>query len=163
MKLPLSEICMYRMGRTGGERGLSEEEKLAGKMRGKCEPLYNPLHPSSRTILLKLSTILSFLLSLLATCIRLLTVIYGYVILVAANLPNAPSTKISRGSTRLRFSSAIFSCSKMVYCSIGFTTSTSAGSTPANKAVGPSSLKSLTNVASVEGFLAGFSLLPGSN
>ncbi len=103
---------------------------------------------------------LSLGLSLLATCIRLFTVIYGYVILVAASFPNAPNRKISRGKTLLLFSSTFLNCSKIVYCNIGLITSTSAGNTPANNAVGPSSLKSLTTVANVEGFFVG--LLPGS-
>ena len=53
-------------------------------------PPYSPLYPSSLIILLNVVNILSFGPSLPATCILLLTVIYGYVILVASSLPSAP-------------------------------------------------------------------------
>lgn len=82
--------------------------------------------------------------------------------LVASSLPKAPSTKASRGRTRLRFSSAFFSCSKMVYCRMGFMTSTRAGSTPAKRAVGPSSLKRERSVPMVDGFEEALLEPPGS-
>ena len=117
-------------------------------------PLYNPVQPSSRTIRFTLCVMLSCGALRLATCMRLLTVMYGYVILVASSLPTAPSTNASRGRTRRRLSTRFFNCSKIVYCRIGFTTSTSAGSTPANSAVGPSSRISASSVPIVEGFFA---------
>ena len=95
--------------------------------------------------------------SLLATCILLFTMIYGYVILVASSLPIAPRKKASRGVIFLRLSSISFSCSNIVYCKIGFTTRTSAGNIPANRAEGPSVSKSAIRVAKLDGFRAGLS------
>lgn len=53
-------------------------------------PPYKPAYPSSLMILLNVVTMLSRLSPLPATCIRLLTVMYGYVMLVASSLPRAP-------------------------------------------------------------------------
>ena len=94
---------------------------------------------------------------LLATCILLFTVMYGYVMLVASSLPIAPRKKAWRGVTLLRFSSLSFSCSNIVYCNIGFITKTSAGNTPAKRAAGPSVLKSFIKVVKLDGFCAGLS------
>ena len=69
----------------------------------------------------------------------------------------APRKKASREVTLLRFSRTSFSCSKIVYCNIGFTTKTSAGNTPAKRAVGPSLLINLITVAKLDGFRAGLS------
>ena len=82
--------------------------------------------------------------------------------LVAASFPRAPRMKISLGNTLLLFANAVFNCSKIVYCSIGFTTNTSAGKTPANSAVGPSCLSNFTSVANVLGFFAMAGAPPGS-
>lgn len=108
-------------------------------------------------ILLKLWNILSFGPFLLATCILLLTVMYGYVMLVAANFPSAPRKKASLGTTLRLFSSTFFNCSKIVYCKIGLMTKTNAGMTPANRDDAPSSRSSDNKVAIVEGFFLGFS------
>lgn len=114
-------------------------------------PLYSPPHPSSRTTLFRLPMILSRGPSFFATCIRLLMVMYGYVRTVAINFPMAPRTKISLGRTLpRRFSRASFNCSNMVYCRIGFMTSTRAGSTPAKRAVGPSSRNKARSVLTVD-------------
>ena len=43
----------------------------------------------------------------------------------------------------------------MVYCNIGFITRTSAGNTPAKRAVGPSTLKSFAKVAKLDVVCAG--------
>ena len=75
--------------------------------------------------------------------------------LVANSLPMAPRKKASRGVSLLRFSSISFSRSNIVYCKIGLTTRISAGNTPANRAVGPSVLKSAIKVAKLDGFRAG--------
>ena len=96
-------------------------------------------------------------LSLLATCILLLIVMYGYVMLVARSLPIAPRKNASRGVSLLRVSSTSFSCSNIVYCNIGFTTRTSAGNTPAKREIGPSVLRSSIKVAKLDGFRAGLS------
>ena len=93
----------------------------------------------------------------LATCILLFTVIYGYVMLVASSFPMAPRKKMSPGMILRRFSSPFFSCSKIVYCNIGLITKTSAGNTPAKRALGPSSLKSLAKVAIFDVDCAGLS------
>lgn len=77
--------------------------------------------------------------------------------LVASSLPMAPRKKASRGVTLLHFSSTSFSCSNIVYCSIGFITKTSAGNTPAKRALRPSNFKSRIRVAKLDGFRAGFS------
>ena len=111
-------------------------------------------------ILLRLWTILSLGPSLLATCILLLTVIYGYVIDVARSFPNAPRKKVSLGMTLRRFSTVFFNCSKIVYWRIGLITKTKAGRTPANRAAGPSSRSSAIKVPIVDGAFFGFSL-PG--
>ena len=93
--------------------------------------------------------------SLLATCILLFTMMYGYVMLVASSLPMAPRKNASLGLSLLRFSIIFFSCSNMVYCNIGLTTRTSAGNTPARRVVGPSNLQSAIRVAKLDGFRAG--------
>lgn len=72
--------------------------------------------------------------------------------LVANSLPMAPRKKASLGVTLLLLSSTSFNCSKIVYCNIGLMTNTSAGSTPAKRAVGPSVRKRERTVARVEGF-----------
>lgn len=73
--------------------------------------------------------------------------------LVANSFPIAPRKNASRGKTLPRlFSRASFSCSNIVYCKIGLMTSTSAGSTPAKRAAGPSSRKRERRVLIVEGF-----------
>lgn len=124
-------------------------------------PLYNPPHPSSLTILFKLPIILSCGPSFFATCIRLLIVIYGYVMLVANSFPIAPRKNASLGKTLPRLlSNASFSCSNIVYCNIGLMTSISAGNTPAKRAVGPSSRKRERRVLIVEGF-RGFWVVDG--
>ena len=75
--------------------------------------------------------------------------------LVAISLPIAPRKKASRGVSLLRFSTIFFSCSNIVYCNIGLTTKTSAGNTPAKRAVGPSVLKSALKVTKLDGLSAG--------
>lgn len=120
-------------------------------------PLYKPAQPSWLMILLKLWNMLLFGPSLLATCILLLTVMYGYVMLVAASFPSAPKKKASLGMTLRLFSTTSFNCSKIVYCRIGLMTNTSAGMTPANRDDAPSSRRSDSKVASVEGLFFGFS------
>ncbi len=74
---------------------------------------------------------------------------------VASSLPRAPRTKASRGVTRRRWERTSRSCSKIVYCSIGFMTRTRAGRTPAKRAVGPSVANRVRMVWRVEGFLGG--------
>ena len=84
---------------------------------------------------------------------------YGYVIDVANSFPMAPKKNESVGLTFppfLLFSNAFFSCSKIVYCSIGLTTSTSAGTTPAKSLDGPSSRIIASKVPRVEGLDLGF-------
>lgn len=81
---------------------------------------------------------------------------YGYVMLVASSLPIAPRKNASRGSTLPRlFSTASFNFSKMVYCKMGLITNISAGSTPAKRAVSPSSRSKEIRVPSVLGFRDG--------
>jgi hypothetical protein len=120
------------------------------------------MYPSSLIILLNVVNISSLGPSRPATCILDFTVIYGYVMLVASNLPNAPIQNASLGVTRLFFSSICFNCSNTVYCNIGLMTKTKAGMTPANRRAGPSSRTKAKSVLSVEGaFWAGVGA-PGS-
>ena len=74
---------------------------------------------------------------------------------VANNFPIAPNTNESYGPALvfLLLSSMFFNCSKIVYCRIGFATSTSAGSTPANNELKPSSFSIFMSVPIVLGRL----------
>lgn len=78
---------------------------------------------------------------------------YGYVIPVAHNLPTAPKINASHPPIFpcLLFSKTSLSFSKIVYCSIGLITNTSAGNTPENNARGPSLRTRRSKVDSVEG------------
>ena len=67
----------------------------------------------------------------------------------------APRKKASRGVIFLRLSSISLSCSKIVYCNIGFITNMSAGNTPAKRAVGPSFLQRFIKVAKLDDFRVG--------
>ena len=67
----------------------------------------------------------------------------------------APRKKASRGVIFLRFSSISLSCSKIVYCNIGFITNMSAGNTPAKRAVGPSILQRFNKVVKLDDFRVG--------
>lgn len=82
---------------------------------------------------------------------------YGYVIPVAHNLPTAPNTNASHPPIFLclLFSKTSLSFSKMVYCSIGLITNTSAGNTPENNVRGPSLRRRKSKVDSVEGLPLG--------
>lgn len=94
---------------------------------------------------------------------------YGYVTDVATSLDSAPSTKKSKSARRAapgpprawrRRTSAFFSCSNTVYCSTGFTTSTSAGPIPRQNAASPPVCKMCAIVSAKPRFFAG--ALPGA-
>src|ERR1700693_2232753 len=80
--------------------------------------------------------------------------------LVANSFPRAPNKNATVGVILFFFSNMFFSCSKIVYWRIGLMTNTKAGTTPANKACGPSSLIKASNVPTVVGALG--ALAPGN-
>src|SRR5262249_17287286 len=145
-----------------GVQGVLECEQESGRKHTLCElwadacfssagtdqngfrtrPLYKPAYPSS-LMTRRIACVMPSFSPLPATCIWLFTVIYGYVTEVAKSLPMAPRKKAMVGVTFRRFSTEFFSCSNSVYCRMGLMTRTNAGTTPANRARGPSSWSSL--------------------